>query len=382
MLKSMDSADAETLWSNSIKHADAQQVTQQVTLSKSLSEGHIGPEISSSLANSESHWDEGSCASMIRPPRCNLPPEQLRMNAMCSRPLGSQAAEVCDRKIARSIVAPRLSTDVTHVCSKQSRGQQNPCFAEPDVLAVARPPSQFRMDGQHAAPELSRSGTRIVETFQEARYWFPFMDSIHGAVCDCCCATKYHVSEKGLKIVTTRPCAENINNVDWPAIDDVDYHTDCCYGYVELATGDNELGDVTLRVHKGEAESISQKLLNLSTGRGPHASDNIVRSFKEACICMDPSSVFTQYIIAQSSLKIRRKGCLPCTGVSVNSIRWINRQGDGNVLDIDMKEDCCFGYIDVSTSDAKFGDQTLRVSKGSVDSIVQELRNLNIGLAA
>eukprot|EP00931_Biecheleriopsis_adriatica_P031613 TRINITY_DN18513_c0_g2_i1.p1 TRINITY_DN18513_c0_g2~~TRINITY_DN18513_c0_g2_i1.p1 ORF type:complete len:767 (-),score=82.86 TRINITY_DN18513_c0_g2_i1:247-2547(-) len=249
-----------------------------------------------------------------------------------------------------------------------------------DAELQARAPAQLRMETPHWA--LDRQGTKIIETFQEARYWFSCLDSCHQVCCNCFFAKSYSITDKGLKVIQTRPCSQSINNVDWPSIDDVDYHTDCCYGYVELATVDNELGDVSLRVRKGDTERIAQSLLNLSTGRGPHAREEVLRTFKESCICLDPSSFFTEYVVARSSLKIRRRGCLPCTGASVNSIRWVNRHGRGNVLDIDMESDCFFGYVDISTSDKQFGDQTLRVSKGKVDEIVKELRNLNVGRAA
>lgn len=245
-------------------------------------------------------------------------------------------------------------------------------------------PRALAPEAAHAAPRLVHSGTTEVETFQEAFWWCGWLDDLQNATCGCCCSTDYVITQKGMKVRRTTPCSQAVNNVDWPSIDDVDWHSDCCYGYVELTTADNELGDVALRVRKSRAEDISTRLLNLSTGRGPHASDEVVRNFRESCTPCDPGSCLTTYQVSKTAFKVRQQRCplVPCAGMEVNAIRWLNRHGRGNVLDIDLEEDCCFGYVDMSTSDRKFGDRTLRVGRSQAAEITQELRNLNVGIAA
>merc|ERR1712196_26350 len=95
-----------------------------------------------------------------------------------------------------------------------------------------------------------------------------------------------------------------VNNVRWRQVRDVDYEQTCCYAFLDLNTGDDELGDVVLRVWRWEGQALYEALTGRSTG--DKRPDEVILKFHQRywgsfCACWHP----TQYIISTHGFKIR-----------------------------------------------------------------------------
>jgi len=160
------------------------------------------------------------------------------------------------------------------------------------------------------------------------------------------------------------------NYVDWNKVQDVDMEEDCCFGYLDLQTWDQDLGDVTLRVRRSQVEEIAQEVHNKSTGRHHGAKATLLHQFREAGFCNCMRCFGTRYILTDDALKV--KSTTPLHS-KVNNVAW------HKVHDIDHESNCCYGYIDVTTGDRELGDVVLRVWSTQVEKITDLMRNLRAG---
>ena len=66
--------------------------------------------------------------------------------------------------------------------------------------------------------------------------------------CSRCFGTSYAITPQALKVKETHCMRMKVNNVRWQKVHDLNYEQTCCYAFLDLNTGDDELGDVVLRV--------------------------------------------------------------------------------------------------------------------------------------
>merc|ERR1739846_158578 len=73
---------------------------------------------------------------------------------------------------------------------------------------------------------------------------------------------------------------QRTNYVDWHKVQDVDVEESCCFGHLDLQTWDADLGDVKLRVRRGNTEKISSQIFNKSLGRDKDEVDQVRKEFR------------------------------------------------------------------------------------------------------
>lgn len=235
-----------------------------------------------------------------------------------------------------------------------------------------------------------RQGTAVVRDFREA-HWLSCLGYQIFDACSCWYKT-YRITERTFKVIKVTPCSQEVNNISAEKIIDVDVRGDMCFGYIDVWTTDNELGDEVIRVRRGDAEAIQKEILAVATRRDPRRDDTVDTRFREAARlprcrlgplgvcggcslpCPVPGFLFCagrEFVLSPMQLRVIDDGCCH---FSVNSVRW------GSVVDVDEAADCFFSYVDVSTHDRQLGDTVVRIPCGTNgEKIAKEMNNLMSG---